>query len=228
MKTATTMISLLAVGISATACSTSGGSRPLVTFADSASYAVGQGLGQSIKDRHVEIEADIAMQGLQDALEGREPQLALEEIGPLMQRLSREGMAKWNEEQGLRNEVEGEAYLAENAGRDGVQVTESGIQYEVITEGTGAKPTATDQVTVHYVGTMIDGSVFDSSRERGEPATFSLDGVIPGWTEGLQLMSVGSTYRLVIPADLAYGEAGNPRLGPNATLIFEVELLGIE
>lgn len=227
MKTSTIVTPLIAAGI-LVACSPPGGNRALATFADSASYAVGQGLGRSMKDRHVEIDVDMAVQGLRDVMENREPQLTLEEIGPLMQRLSREGMDKWNAEQGGKNQAEGEAYLAANAEREGVLVTESGLQYEVIAEGSGPRPSATDQVTVHYVGTMIDGTVFDSSRERGEPATFSLNGVIPGWTEGLQLMSVGSTYRLVIPSELAYGETGNPRLGPNATLVFEVELMGIE
>ena len=125
-------------------------------------------------------------------------------------------------------EQEGITYLAENAKKEGVVTTESGLQYEVLTKGSGASPTADDSVTVHYIGTLIDGTVFDSSVERGEPATFGVTQVIAGWTEALQLMSVGDKLRLVIPSDLAYGLRGaGPNIGPNSTLIFEVELLNI-
>ena len=122
----------------------------------------------------------------------------------------------------------GEAFLAENKNKPGVRSTDSGLQYQVITEGRGAKPAATDRVRVHYTGTLLDGTKFDSSVDRGTPAEFALNGVIPGWTEALQLMSVGSKYKLFIPSELAYGENGTPGpIGPNATLIFEVELLEI-
>lgn len=228
MNSRTTIIGGLFLAAATAACGGAGGGRPLATFADSASYAVGMGLGQSIRDRRVEVDEAMVIQGFRDSYGQGEMQLTLEEIGPLMQRLSREGMEQHNQEVGGQNKEEGEAYLAENAQRDGVEVTESGLQYEVLEAGSGPRPSATDRVTVHYVGTMLDGSVFDSSRERGEPATFALNGVIAGWTEGLQLMPVGSTYRFVIPSELAYGESGNPRLGANATLIFEVELIGIE
>ena len=125
-------------------------------------------------------------------------------------------------------EQEGVAYLAENARKEGVVTTESGLQYEVLTKGSGVSPTAEDSVTVHYTGTLIDGTVFDSSVDRGEPATFGVTQVIAGWTEALQLMSVGDKLRLVIPSDLAYGLRGaGPSIGPNSTLIFEVELLNI-
>jgi len=127
------------------------------------------------------------------------------------------------------NQEEGEAFLAENRNKEGVQETESGLQYKVLEEGSGDSPVATDTVTVHYEGTLIDGTVFDSSYERGEPATFPLDGVISGWTEGLQLMKEGATYRFFIPADLGYGmnvRPGSP-IGPNETLIFKVELLEV-
>lgn len=130
----------------------------------------------------------------------------------------------------LKNAKAGQDFLAENAKRDSVKVTPSGLQYEVLQEGTGAKPTATSTVKVNYEGKLIDGTVFDSSYERGEPISFPLNRVIPGWTEGLQLMSVGSKYRFYIPSELAYGEQGTPGgpIGPNCALIFEVELLGIE
>lgn len=123
---------------------------------------------------------------------------------------------------------EGAAFRAKNGERTEVTTTASGLQYEVLTEGTGATPRSTDRVTVHYRGTLIDGSEFDSSYKRGQPATFSLNGVIAGWTEALQLMRVGSKHRIVLPPDLGYGQRGAPpRIGPNATLVFEVELLGI-
>jgi FKBP-type peptidyl-prolyl cis-trans isomerase FklB len=137
------------------------------------------------------------------------------------------------EQQGQQNELAqknreaGEAFLAENAEREGVQSTESGLQYEVIEEGDGESPGATDQVQVHYTGELISGEVFDSSRERGQPVTFGLSQVIPGWTEGLQLMNEGARYKLYIPSDLAYGQGGNQAIGPNATLVFDVELLAV-
>ncbi|HWS27505.1 MAG TPA: FKBP-type peptidyl-prolyl cis-trans isomerase, partial [Xanthomonadales bacterium] len=127
------------------------------------------------------------------------------------------------------NKAKGDEFLAKNKTAPGVKTTESGLQYSVIKEGTGAKPKATDQVKVHYVGTLLNGTKFDSSIDRGQPATFPLNGVIPGWTEALQLMTVGSKYKLVIPGSLAYGEQGQPQggIGPNEVLIFEVELLEI-
>lgn len=123
----------------------------------------------------------------------------------------------------------GETFLADNAKREGIKVTDSGLQYEVLTEGTGDKPSAADRVTVHYTGTLINGEVFDSSVERGQPVTFPLGNVIPGWTEGVQLMSPGAKYKFYIPAKLGYGERGaGGKIGPNQTLIFEVELISIE
>jgi FKBP-type peptidyl-prolyl cis-trans isomerase len=130
-------------------------------------------------------------------------------------------------EEGAANKAAGDAFLAENADKPGVTVLDSGLQYEVLEEGNGASPLATDEVTVHYHGTLIDGTMFDSSIEKGTPATFPLNGVISGWTEGVQLMKVGSKYRFFIPAELGYGPRGQGAIGPNSTLIFEVELLAI-
>jgi FKBP-type peptidyl-prolyl cis-trans isomerase len=127
-----------------------------------------------------------------------------------------------------KNKTDGAKFLAENKSKPGVKTTASGLQYLVEKEGTGPKPKETDTVKVNYLGTKIDGEKFDSSYDRGEPATFPLNGVIKGWTEGLQLMPVGSKYKLFLPADLAYGESGPPKIGPNAALVFEVELLSIE
>ncbi|HAX09805.1 MAG TPA: peptidylprolyl isomerase, partial [Marinobacter hydrocarbonoclasticus] len=131
------------------------------------------------------------------------------------------------EELAQKNKDAGEAFLAENAEREGVETTESGLQYEVIEEGNGERPTAEDQVEVHYTGELINGEVFDSSRERGQTVTFGLNQVIPGWTEGLQLMSEGARYKLYIPSDLAYGPGGNQAIGPNETLVFDVELIAV-
>ena len=131
------------------------------------------------------------------------------------------------EELAQKNKDAGEAFLAENAEREGVETTESGLQYEVIEEGNGERPTAEDQVEVHYTGELINGEAFDSSREREQTVTFGLNQVIPGWTEGLQLMSEGARYKLYIPSDLAYGPGGNQAIGPNETLVFDVELIAV-
>jgi FKBP-type peptidyl-prolyl cis-trans isomerase len=167
------------------------------------------------------------IQGLLDGLDGTGA-LEPEQFIPLMQRLGEQARNDRIEKEGGANKADGEAYLAENGAREGVVTTESGLQYEVLEEGAGPHPSATDQVRVHYHGTLIDGTVFDSSVERDESITFRLDGVIAGWTEGLQLMPVGSKYRFVIPSGLGYGEGGSGDIGPNSALIFEVELIGIE
>jgi FKBP-type peptidyl-prolyl cis-trans isomerase len=191
-----------------------------------ASYAQGYNIGQQGKDLPLEIEAFLAgvRDGLADTgqLDDEQLQQAMMDFHGIMTDAA--------SSRGEENRAAGEAFLAENAERDGVMVTASGLQYEVIEEGDGPRPTAQDTVTVHYRGTLLDGTEFDSSYSRGEPTTFPLMGVIPGWTEGVQLMSVGSRYKLYIPGDLAYGP--NPRpggpIGPNETLVFEIELLGIE
>jgi len=166
-----------------------------------------------------------------DKVSGEETRLtqeeALAEREAFMQRRQQQMQAQQQQEAQANSEA-GEAFLAQNADRDGVMVTDSGLQYRVIEEGEGDSPAAEDRVTVHYKGTLIDGTQFDSSYDRGEPATFALNQVIPGWTEGLQLMSEGAKYEFFIPSELAYGEQGRPGpIGPNATLIFEVELLEV-
>ena len=208
-----------------------GSSADLESFEGRSSYAVGADIGNNLERTGVELELDGVVAGLSDVLEGREPQLTGEEIGEVLQELSTRMQTAQQQqfsEVTERNINEGQAYLAENGQREGVVTTESGLQYEVLTQGDGPRPSATQQVSVNYRGTLIDGTEFDSSYERGEPATFPVNRVIGGWTEALQLMSVGSKYRLVIPSNLAYGERGSgPTIGPNATLIFEVELLAI-
>jgi FKBP-type peptidyl-prolyl cis-trans isomerase len=188
------------------------------------SYAFGVALGSDFKQAGLSFDYDALMRGFRDSMEGRETRITLENAIPLIQAAMREAMARQAEE----NRQRGLGFLAENARKSGVVATPSGLQYEVVSEGTGPKPRETDTVSVHYEGTLLNGEVFDSSYARNEPAEFALDEVIPGWTEGIQLMNVGGTYRFFIPPGLAYGEQGYGNIIPsNSTLIFKVELLEI-
>lgn len=196
------------------------------------SYTIGMDIGQSLADQDMPLDIDILMQGLRDSYSGEETLLtreeALQEREKFIQQ-RQEQLSQQRAEDARVNREEGEAFLAANADKPGVEVTESGLQYRVIEEGDGASPDADDRVTVHYRGKLISGVEFDSSYAREEPATFGLGQVIPGWTEGLQLMKEGAKYEFFIPSDLAYGEQGRPGpIGPNSTLIFEVELLEVE
>lgn len=202
------------------------------------SYAVGMDIGSKLdRDMPLDLQAEYLAAGIADGLagEGRlddeQFQAVMEEfLGELevAQQEKAEAEAEANRAAAKANLAEGEAFLAENAKKEGVQVTDSGLQYKVLEEGDGPKPEANDQARVHYEGRLIDGTVFDSSRERGEPVTFPLNAVIPGWSEGVQLMSEGARYRLFVPPELAYGDrAVGEHIGPNETLIFDVELLTI-
>ncbi|MCK4546388.1 MAG: FKBP-type peptidyl-prolyl cis-trans isomerase [Candidatus Eisenbacteria sp.] len=207
------------------------GKTSLKDFTEKSSYALGMDFGSYVKGMPVDIDLASLLQGLKDTVEERECLLTQEEMSTVMmefqQKVQEEG-AKKRDGLSKTNIEEGRKFLEANKTADGVVTTESGLQYTVITEGDGPKPKATDVVSVHYLGTLLDGTEFDSSYKRGEPAGFQLDKVIPGWTEGVQLMSVGSKYRFFIPSELAYGERGGGQIiGPNATLIFEVELLSI-
>ena len=210
-----------------------GGEAALETDDEIASYGFGLDIGRSLEPTVTHLDRDALARGIEDALDGREPVISPEQLAEVTQRVStliREEQNAEFEAMTETNRVAGEAYLASNAENDNVMVTDSGLQYEVILEGEagGARPSPTDQVTVHYRGTLIDGTEFDSSYSRGQPATFGVSGVIPGFSEGLQLMTVGSHYRFVIPSDMAYGPQGTgPDIGPNATLIFEIELIGV-
>lgn len=219
-----------AVLAAAVAC-TQDQAAPLSTLQDSASYAVGQNMGASLREVRDEVNLNQVIQGLRDAAEGKDGRMTPQEAQRVLMAYGQEvqvRQAEQREAQADSNQTSGEAYRAENARREGVTTTASGLQYEVLTEGSGPKPTPASTVRVHYVGTLVDGKQFDSSRESGEPVTFNLGEVIPGWSEAVQLMPVGGTYRFVVPPDIGYGPAGSPpNIGPNATLIFEVELLEI-
>lgn len=213
------------------AAATEGGDNGLTTDAQKFGYAIGIDLGKSLQPVKEEVDVAALKAGLDDAANGVEPKMddtAREEIKTTVAKKLQEKQLKDREEQATKNKDEGAKFLAENGKREGVKTTASGLQYEVITEGKGAHPKTTDTVTVHYKGTLINGEEFDSSYSRGQPVSFPLGNVIPGWTEGVQLMTPGSKYKLYIPSDLAYGERGaGVKIGPNQTLIFEVELIAV-
>lgn len=196
------------------------------------SYTIGMDIGQSLSGQDMPLDIDILMQGLKASYLGEETLLTQEEALAEREKFIQQRQQKLAEqraEDARINKEEGEAFLAANAEKEGVQVTDSGLQYRVVEAGDGARPDADDRVTVHYRGKLINGVEFDSSYAREEPATFGLNQVIPGWTEGLQLMEEGAKYEFFIPSELAYGEQGRPGpIGPNSTLIFEVELLEVQ
>ena len=190
------------------------------------SYAIGVQIAKNLKDQKIDLDTKAFAAAVKDVTSGKEPQITEENRIAALRKMS-EGLREKDNAAATENLKKGEAYLAENKAKEGVKVTDSGLQYEVISEGKGAKPKASDTVEVHYRGTLIDGKEFDSSYARNQPAQFPVKGVIPGWTEALQLMKTGSKYKLTIPANLAYGERGNPSIPGNSVLVFEVELLKI-
>ena len=204
----------------------------LKTEKEQVSYVIGMQIGESLKSAKDEVDMETLVKAMKGTMDGKEPLLTQEEAMQVMQAFSTRMQAKQVaefEEQKTANAAEGEKFLAENAKKPEVKTTASGLQYQVLTEGKGAKPKASDKVRVHYKGTLLDGETFDDSYARGEPVEFALSQVVPGWQEGLQLMPVGSKYKLWIPGKLGYGEQGTPGgpIGPNATLVFEVELLDV-
>ena len=204
---------------------TSINAQNLNTEMEKVSYSLGVNVAKSVKNQGLEsIDSEAIAQAFTDVFEGNELKISEQESNIILQ----DYFGKIAKEAKSANVEAGEKFLAENAKRDGVTTTATGLQYEVLVEGSGDSPKETDQVTVHYHGTLIDGTVFDSSVERGQPATFPVNGVIAGWVEALQLMNPGAKYKLFIPSNLAYGERGaGGSIGPNATLIFEVELISI-
>jgi FKBP-type peptidyl-prolyl cis-trans isomerase len=232
MRLRTTLVLSLSIAVLAACQAPAGsGTATLDTNDQKASYGIGLNMGSQLGAAESHIDMDALIDGLVDGMAGNEPRVPESELQAVLQELS----ATIQAEEAARIEAEseanaaaGEAYLAENAQKDGVTVTESGLQYEVLREGEGPTPAASDRVSIHYKGTLLDGTQFDSSYDRGEPAVFGVSGVIPGFSEGLMLMSAGAHYRFHIPSDLAYGPNGSgATIGPNATLIFEVELLEV-
>jgi FKBP-type peptidyl-prolyl cis-trans isomerase FklB len=205
----------------------------LTTTKQKASYAIGMNWGTGLHRQGIDVDNPALIQGMKDALAGGKTLLTEDEARSALMQLQKEMQEKQQAkaaQEGEANKKEGDAFLAANKTKEGVVTLPSGLQYKILTPGTGPKPTASDSVVCNYKGTLINGSEFDSSYKRGEPATFPVTGVIKGWTEALQLMPVGSKWQLFIPPDLAYGPRGTPGgpIGPNATLIFEVELISIK
>jgi len=195
---------------------------------DKMSYIIGMDIGNNLKKQSIDVEPNILAKGVKDALTGGKPLLTEQEIRETMTAFQNEMRVK-QEVVARKNKEQGDSFLAENKKKEGVKTLQSGLQYKVIKVGVGKKPKLNDYVTTHYRGTLIDGTEFDSSYKRGQPATFQVSGVIPGWTEALQLMETGAKWQLFIPSNLAYGERGSGGvIGPNATLIFEIELISIQ
>lgn len=195
------------------------------------SYALGLNLSDQLKQQGFEIDLDVFMQGFKDGFHDEATLMTRDDaVKVLIEKQEAERAAQQAEQNKAaeENKKAGEAFLAENKNKEGVKTTESGLQYKIITQGDGPKPKKTDTVTVHYKGTLIDGTVFDSSYDRGEPATFPLGGLIPGWVEAVQMMPVGSKWEVYIPSYLGYGARPAGKIGPNSALIFELELLEIK
>lgn len=195
----------------------------LVTLDQRLSYTLGLNFGQSIKALPVQFDVKLLDRGIRDAIESGEPLLSPQQLQKTMQEFQMQMTAHYKQQEEI-----GETFRKDNGGREEVTVTATGLQYEVLKAGDGPSPKATDRVMVHYRGTLIDGTEFDSSFKRGDPVTFALNQVISGWTEGVQLMKVGAKYKFVVPSKLAYGQRGSPpKIGPNETLIFDIELIKI-
>lgn len=200
--------------------------RPAKVDVRGASYTLGYRMGQQMKRNGAGIDLDSYQRGLQEGMAGKKSPLTEEQMDQVLGDYMRDVQAKMT----IKNKQDGQAFLANNAKQPGVKTTKSGLQYKVIKDGTGKAPQSTDTVKTHYKGTFIDGNVFDSSYEGGVPVSLRVTGVIPGWTEALQMMKVGSKWQLFIPSELAYGATGDPQgvIPPNSALVFELELLGIE
>ncbi len=247
MKKPSTVATLMLLALSVAACNRSSPSEMLMeagtvadleqqefkTLEDRFSYAYGADLAEKFKQEGIELNLDLLIDAMRAVLEGGETKMSSDEVAATLQVYQEVFLQKKEEERALaaaKNQKEGEAFLAANAKKDGVVVTPSGLQYKVITPGDGGyKPTEEDEVTVHYRGTFIDGTQFDSTHERDQAYSAKPKQLIQGWTEAMQLMSKGAKWELYVPADLAYGEQGSdPYIGPNAVLIFEIEMLDIE
>lgn len=216
-----------AAGMGMAAFSLMGAEVKLNDQKDKVSYSIGLNIGGTLKQQSLDLNTDVLFAGIKAALGNEKPLLTDEEVRQTLTAFSKELMAKQTE-RGEQNKKAGETFLSENKKKEGIKSLPSGLQYKVIREGKGVKPKASDTVKTHYRGTLIDGTEFDSSEKTGEPVTFALNEVIPGWTEALQLMPVGSKWQLFVPSEMAYGARGQGPIPPNSTLIFEIELIGIE
>ena len=203
----------------------------LETESQKLGYIIGMDIGSSLKEQGTDLDLDALFLAIKNTYNGEPLAMTPEEAAAIRESYiakRRTAAEADRQSMGATNAAEGDKFLLENRTKEGVQITDSGLQYKVLEMGDGALPAATDKVTVHYRGTLLNGEEFDSSYARGEPVSFALNQVIPGWTEGVQLMPVGSKFMFYIPPNLAYGPSGGGPIGPNATLIFEVELMGIE
>ncbi|MGE0527106.1 MAG: FKBP-type peptidyl-prolyl cis-trans isomerase [Bdellovibrionales bacterium] len=190
------------------------------------SYAIGQNIANNIKSQNIELDPEVVAYALKQGLKGEKPEVTPEEQQKAVQNFQQQAQQKAMQES-EKNKALGDEFLNKNKAKENVKTTASGLQYEVLKEGKGKKPTLKDKVTVHYTGTLINGNKFDSSHDRGQPAEFPVNGIIKGWQEALQLMPEGSVYRLYIPPDLAYGPQSQPNIPANSVLVFDVELLGV-
>jgi len=232
MKKGMVALSTAAVLLMASGCTAQEKKPELNSIKDKVSYGIGMNIGKDFKEQGIDIDVNLLARGIKDSMSGGEPAMTEEQMREAFEAFQKELVAKQEaktKEQADKNLKAGEAFLTENAKKEGVVTLPSGLQYKVLDEGSGKSPNAADTVTVNYRGTLVDGTEFDSSYKRGEPATFPVSGVIAGWTEALQLMKEGAKWQLVIPPNLAYGERGaGPVIGPNSTLVFEVELIKVQ
>ena len=228
----TKLLGALGLSIILSACQSTQHKTELKTLQDSVSYSIGMDIGRNLKGQMIDVNPDALAQALKDMTGDGKPMLTDVQARSVMMAFQTQMMATHAERMKAaseKNKKDGEAFLAENKKKDGVVTLPSGLQYKVLTMGNGRKPTANDKVTLNYRGTLIDGTEFDNSYKRGEPAVFPVSGIIKGLSEALQLMPVGSKWQIVVPSDIAYGEQGaGGQITPNAVLVFEIELLGIK
>ena len=232
MKMKLVAAAAMGLAMSTAMAATSAPTTTLTTDADKLSYSIGTDLGKNFKKQGIEVNPEIMAKGLQDGMSGGKLLLTEEQMKDVLNKFQKDLMAKRTADfnkKAEENKAKGDSFLKDNKAKDGIVSLPSGLQYKVVTAGTGQKPSKEDTVTVEYTGRLINGEVFDSTEKSGKPATFKLSQVIPGWTEALQLMPAGSTWEVFVPADLAYGprSVGGP-IGPNETLIFNIKLLSVK
>jgi len=226
------LVTAAVLGLAVSTAMAASDAASLATDKDKLSYSIGADLGKNFKTQGIDINPEALAKGMQDGMSGSQLILTEQQMKDVLNKFQKDLMAKRSAEFNKKaeaNKVKGESFLASNKGKSGVTVLPSGLQYKIIDAGKGNKPGKSDTVTVEYTGTLVDGTVFDSSEKTGKPATFQVSQVIPGWTEALQLMPAGSTWEIYVPSDLAYGprSIGGP-IGPNETLIFKIHLISVK